>query len=69
MEQVELAVTGMSCGACERRIETALSRLEGVVRSTADHRAARVRVAFDPNRLTEHAVRACVEQAGYVVAP
>lgn len=67
MEQLELHVTGMSCGACEQRIERALGRVAGVVRSTADHRAARVTVVFDPGRTSAQAVQARIEQAGYEV--
>ena len=69
MKQVELQVGGMSCRACEQRIEKALTRIEGVVQSAADHRAAQVRVMFDPSRTSESDVRACVVRAGYTVAP
>ena len=69
MEQVDLDVSGVSCGACEQRIEKALTRIDGVVQSAADHRAARVRVMFDPARTSEGAVRSCIERAGYSVAP
>lgn len=50
MEQLELRVNGMTCSACERRIEKALAQIDGVVRSAADHRAKSVKVAFDPRR-------------------
>ena len=69
MKHVELQVSGMSCRACEQRIEKALTRIDGVVQSAADHRAAQVRVMFDPARTSENDVRACVERAGYTVAP
>ena len=69
MEQVDLNVSGMTCGACEQRIRKALTRIDGVVQSDADHRAARVRVMFDPARTTKSAVRSCIERAGYTVAP
>ena len=69
MKQVELQVTGMSCRACEQRIEKALTRIDGVMQSAADHRAANVRVMFDPARTSESDVRSCVERAGYTVAP
>ena len=68
MEQVQLSVSGMSCTACEQRIQKALSRVDGVVRSSADHRVGRVRVVFDPARTTEQSVRACIAQAGYGVS-
>ena len=69
MQQVELRVKGMSCGACEQRIQRALAQVDGVVQSAADHRAAQVRVLFDPARTSEHDVRSSVERAGYTVAP
>lgn len=69
MQQSEFRVSGMSCSACERRIERALARVEGVLRSAADHQAAQVRVVFDPRRTSEQAVRSCIEQAGYEVSP
>jgi copper chaperone CopZ len=69
MEQLELHVTGMTCTACEQRIEKALSRVEGVAQSAADHRGARVRVMFDPERTTESTVRSCIERTGYNVVP
>ena len=69
MEQVELNVSGMTCGACEQRIQKALTRIDGVVQSAAEHRAARVRVMFDPARTSESALRSCIERAGYSIAP
>ena len=68
MEQVELRVRGMSCTGCEQTIQRALARLDGVVRSVADHRAEQVRVVFDPRLTSEQAVRSCIERAGYEVS-
>jgi Cu+-exporting ATPase len=67
MEQLELRVNGMTCMACERRIERALAQVDGVVRSEADHRAARVKVVFDPARTSAETVQARIKQAGYEV--
>ena len=67
MTELELHVTGMSCTACEQRIQRALAQVEGVVRSTADHRAARVKVVFEPGRTSADAVQARIKQAGYGV--
>jgi copper chaperone CopZ len=67
MEQVELHVTGMTCSACEQRIQRALAHVEGVVRSAADHRTARVSVVFDPARTSAEAVQSCITGAGYQV--
>lgn len=69
MEQIELRVNGMSCRACEQRIEKALAQVDGVLRSAADHRAGQVRVVFDPARASQKSVRSRIEQAGYEVLP
>lgn len=69
MMQLELKVSGMTCTGCEQRIAKALSRLEGVVRSTANHQTGQVRVVFDAARTSEQAVRSAIEQAGYEVSP
>ncbi len=67
MEQVAIAVKGMSCSGCERRLEQALTRLEGVARASADHASERVEVVLDPASVTEEEVRTCVELAGFDV--
>ena len=67
MEHVEIRVKGMTCTACEQRIERALAQVDGVVRSHADHQAAQVRVVFDPARTSAEAVQARIKQAGYEV--
>lgn len=68
-QQLVLEVSGMSCGGCEQRISTALGRLEGVRRCSADHRSGRVRVAYDPAAVTAHALRERVTEMGYAVTP
>ncbi len=68
MKEIKFQVKGMSCSGCEQRIQKVLARVEGVVRSAADHQAEEVRVVFDANRTSEQAVRAMIEQAGYEVS-
>lgn len=67
MEQLELHVTGMTCTACEQRVQRALAHVAGVVRSTANHRAAQVTVVFDPGRTSAEEVQTRITQAGYEV--
>jgi copper chaperone CopZ len=69
MNEIQLRVSGMSCSACEERIQKALARVEGILRSSADHRAGQVRVVLDPARASEQSVRVCIERAGYGVLP
>ena len=63
LEQVDLAITGMTCGSCAARIEKKLNRLDGVEASVNyATEAARVRVpeGTDPAELV-----AVVERTGY----
>lgn len=65
MAQSEIAVKGMKCSGCERAVQLSLAELDGVREAKADHRARRVRVSFDPDRVGEQELRAQIEQAGY----
>ncbi len=64
-------VEGMDCEMCERRLQTALGRLDGVGQVDADHAAGRVAVRFDASRIVVDelavAVAGRIEQAGFTV--
>lgn len=63
-----LDVRGMDCTGCENRVQTALKRLEGVIRADADYRTGRVSVRFDEGRLSEDDVKERLRAGGYQVA-
>ena len=67
-EQLIVHVKTIHCGSCERRIEKAVSRLDGVRQVKADHRSGEVHVALEAGRVTEADVRTSVERAGFEVA-
>ncbi|HUZ90100.1 MAG TPA: heavy-metal-associated domain-containing protein [Candidatus Acidoferrales bacterium] len=68
MKQLQLMVSGMDCTSCEHRLETAVSHVDGVARSKADHRAGSLSVVIDPSKANEEAIRASVEKAGFGVS-
>ncbi|MFZ4615305.1 MAG: sulfite exporter TauE/SafE family protein [Rectinemataceae bacterium] len=57
-------VDGMTCGACERRVEGALTALGGVTAARASQTRARVLVQHDDS-LPAAALKAAVQKAGY----
>ncbi|MGH2555544.1 MAG: heavy-metal-associated domain-containing protein [Actinomycetota bacterium] len=63
-----LDVQGMDCTGCENRVQTALKRLEGVIKANADHRTGRVKVRFDEAHLSEEDVKERIRAGGYEVA-
>lgn len=62
-----LEVRGMTCRGCENAVRNALRRLGGVIKAEPDHRADRVDVRFDPDRVSEEDVKDRIRSAGYDV--
>lgn len=65
-ERLVLQVRGMDCAACERRLATAVGRVDGVRDATADHTSGVMQVELAPGADRE-AVAARVVEAGYTV--
>jgi uncharacterized protein len=62
-----LRVRGMTCGACEKRIEKAVSALDGVQSVRASAPLGEVDVRWDPGRASRAGVAAAIRGAGYEV--
>ncbi len=60
-----LKVTGMTCGHCQKRVETALSKVPGVFGAVVDLRDARAEVDYDDDTATIEELTAAVAKAGY----
>lgn len=65
MKELQLQVSGMDCTSCESRLEKAVSLMDGVVRSKADHQAGSLTVLIDPAKANEEAIRTSVVKAGF----
>lgn len=68
MNELDLEVSGMTCGHCERAVTTELREVAGVTEVTADAEAGRVRVAHQGD-IDLQAIHAAVTAAGYAVEP
>lgn len=68
MQEAILTVTDMHCESCEQRLTRAVGGLSGVVSVDADHRNARVRAVFDPDRTSKAEICEVISRAGYSVA-
>lgn len=60
-----MAVTGMSCGGCVRRLEAGLKGLQGVMVEGVKVGEAVVR--FEKGKQSEAGIRAAVEEMGFGV--
>lgn len=68
MTKLEIPVKGMHCAGCERTLELALTRLDGVLEAKPDREAERVTVHYDPERVSEETLREHIDLCGFEVA-
>ena len=64
-ERIDLPVKGMSCAACARRIERALSKQPGVRSAGVNFATARATVEYDPRATGVGRLIEAVKDAGY----
>src|SRR5690606_3858637 len=62
---VDLAITGMTCASCVRRVERALTRLDGVEAAAVNLATERASVTYDPERVSLDQILRAVQATGY----
>ncbi len=62
---LDLSITGMTCAACVRRIETALRRVDGVQQATVNLASRRAAVILKPGGADLTTLTQAVRDAGY----
>ncbi len=62
-----LPIGGMTCASCVRRVEKALSKVEGVHEASVNLATERATVKYDPAATGMSALKTAVEHAGYSV--
>jgi len=67
METLQLKVSGMTCGGCERSVQNALTSHKGVASAKADRSAGTVAVEFDPAVIQRAALEKAITAAGFQV--
>lgn len=65
MEKVTLKVTGMSCGHCVNKIETALQQLNGVEKATVNLKKGMAKIKYDDSIQTLEKLISTVSEVGY----
>jgi len=66
-ERIDLPVGGMTCAACARSIELALSATPGVARASVNLATETATVEYDPARAKVHDFVSAIEDLGYSV--
>jgi len=65
MQNLEIAIRGMTCANCSARVERVLRKLPGVAEATVNLATERASVQFDPSTLGPTELAAAVTDAGY----
>lgn len=68
MQKLELKVSGMTCGGCERSVQNALTSRAGVTSAKADRVAGVVAIEFDPAVIQRPVLEKAITEAGFQVA-
>ena len=66
-EKISFSVTGMTCAACARRVEKALSKTEGVLAASVNLATEKAAVEYDPSLVSVGELAGVVEGTGYGV--
>ena len=66
---VELVISGMTCGSCAARVQRVLAKQAGVEDATVNLATHRASVRFDPREATVESLTAAVARIGYGAAP
>lgn len=63
----KLKLKGLSCVACEQKIEKAVRKINGVVRVEVSYVKSAMDITFDEGKVSEELIQKIVEKAGYEV--
>lgn len=67
--ELELAIEGMTCASCVKRVEKALTRVPGVAQAQVNLATERALVAYDPAAARPDALVEAVVKMGYEARP
>lgn len=62
-------VEGMHCTSCAMSVDFALEDLEGIESSKTSYATSTAEVAYDDERVSEGAILAAIQAAGYTATP
>ena len=69
LTELEMTVSGMTCGSCAARVERVLGRQPGVGHAAVNFATERVSVRFDPTQVRPEDLVAAADRIGYGLTP
>jgi P-type Cu+ transporter len=68
LTELSVSVTGMTCASCVRRVERALTKIDGVNEASVNLATERASVLYDPTKVDITQLKDAVDGAGYGVS-
>lgn len=65
MKTEQLKIIGMTCAACAKAAERAVSKLKGVSKANVNFATEKLNVEYDSSKVNTEAIKAAVAKAGY----
>lgn len=65
VKDVTLPITGMTCAACAKAVEKAVSKREGVVRVSVNFATEKANIEYEPGKVRLSEIKQTIAKAGY----
>lgn len=65
MKTEQLKITGMTCAACAKAVERAVTKLDGVTQANVNFATEKLHLEYDAEKVNAELIKTAVEKAGY----
>ncbi len=67
VHNVSFNIKGMTCSSCEEHVNHAVNELDGIISVESSYKNGNSKIAYDPNRISEEAIKAAIATTGYKI--
>lgn len=67
VHNVSFTIKGMTCSSCEEHVNHAVNELDGIISVESSYNNGNSKIAYDPNRISEEAIKAAIATTGYKI--
>ena len=67
VKEIRVTIEGMTCTGCEAHIESAVNKLDGILKFDADYEAANTIVKYDETKVDLQKIETAILSTGYKI--
>lgn len=67
VQNISFNIKGMTCSSCEEHVNHAVNELDGIISVESSYNNGNSKIAYDPNRISEEAIKAAIATTGYKI--